>query len=108
MKLLLLKCSGVRFAFNELTGQLVEFGPKFKNGQITIVPGDTDPKSLCQLLFDEVAVDQSWNQIDLAEAYDRLRKYTESKLGALIRVPMNNVAGKRRSGQGFAQQHRSA
>lgn len=75
MTLEALYLAGAAYAFNEITGQIVQFIDGPAGAHKTVVPGKTSPDVLCTLLFDEKAISESWNALSLREARERIGKY---------------------------------
>lgn len=62
------------YVFNEITGQMVILAAHAN--PLTLIPGDSNkPEVLCQLLFDEDGIKDSWNLIDNAEGEKRFTRY---------------------------------
>lgn len=76
-------CYDGTYLFNEISGELVvieektgEKGCERKMSSRTLIPGDArNPKIMCQMLFGEKQVSESWNIITDKEANDRFLVY---------------------------------
>lgn len=76
-------CDDGTYLFNEISGELVvieekmgEKGCERKMSSRTLIPGDArNPKIMCQMLFGEKQVSESWNIITDEEVKDRFAVY---------------------------------
>jgi len=62
------------FAFNEITGEMICF--LRNNMSMTLIMGDShNPEVLCQLLFNDVQISESWSPMSSAKGIARLPVY---------------------------------
>lgn len=67
---------GTTYAINEITGELIAFTNKDKGAFVTLIWGDSrKPSVLCQMLFDESAINESWSPISDEEGIKRYKRH---------------------------------
>jgi hypothetical protein len=66
------------YAINEITGELIAFTNK--GTSVTLIEGDSrKPSVLCQMLFDEGAINDAWSPISDEEGVERhMRHFNRS------------------------------
>jgi len=65
---------GTTYAINEITGELIAFTNK--GTFVTLIEGDSrKPTVLCQMIFDESAINESWSPISDEEGIKRYKRH---------------------------------
>jgi hypothetical protein len=88
------------YAINEITGELIAFTNK--GTSITLIEGDSrKPSVLCQMLFDEGAINDAWSPISDEEGVERHMRHfnAHADLSAASADKVWHVVGNSGSGE---------